>query len=239
MADYKKVQIVDSNGNLLDEVNVKDEVARNGLAGKVAKSGDVMTGNLATTGTAYIIRRDGDKLLIFKDASDQEQGALYLSNSNHRMAFRMYDNDYSNTEVYNLPTPDSLTANKTYDILTSKNPVTLAQGGTGGTDSEWKTLTNPSVFTGSIAYRKIGVFVQVVLYAQTITDIAARSSRELATLPSGYRPTLPGGGSISEFAGNASIFGIVTITSAGVVSFTPSEAWGTSQIIRGSIMYLI
>ena len=38
MADYKKIRIVDSSGNSLDEVNVKDEIARNVLAGKTDTS---------------------------------------------------------------------------------------------------------------------------------------------------------------------------------------------------------
>ena len=144
MADAKKIKI---GGTWY---NIKDETARNGLStkqdkltfdtaptenstnpvtsggvktaldAKVNKSGDTMTGSMATQGS-FVIRRDNDKLLKFHNASDQEQGAMYLSNNNHQIAFRSYDDDYSNTEVYKLPAPDSLTANKTYNILTSKN----------------------------------------------------------------------------------------------------------------------
>ena len=35
MVDYKKIRIVDQSGTLLEEVNVKDETARNELAKKV------------------------------------------------------------------------------------------------------------------------------------------------------------------------------------------------------------
>lgn len=270
MADYKKVQIVDSNGNLLDEINVKDEVARNGLSakqdkltfdttptagsanpvtsggvknaldGKINISGGMMTGNLATTGSAYIIRRDSDKLLRFNDASDQEQGSFYLSNSNHRMAFRMYDDDYSNTEIYSLPAPGSLTQNKTYDILTSKTPVTVAQGGTGGTDSGRKSLSNSSVYSGMIRYRKIGIFVYLYFDGvQVKTDISASTIRNLATLPEGYWPTHPSGCSLFGFAGNAGNPGIISITTSGVISFTPTSTWSVNAILRGSIMYCI
>lgn len=340
MADAKKIKI---GGTWY---NVKDETARNGLAGKVSKSGDTMTGNLVTTGSTYAIRRDGDKLIRFNNASDQEQGAMYLSNSNHQIAFRSYDDDYTNTEVYKLPAPDSLTANKSYDILTSKKidstptanstnpvtsggvktavdakvsksgdtmtgnltvtntqpivrlvpsdtskmklaqitisgnnrfmfwqdtpdgnghalyrlpetdtsatgnnyydiltsktPVTVAQGGTGGTDSGVKSLSNSSVYSGMIRYRKIGVFVYLYLDGvQVKTDISASTIRDLATLPEGYRPTHPSGASLFGFAGNAGNPGIISITTSGVISFTPMSAWSVNAILRGSIMYCI
>lgn len=210
------------------------------LDGKVNISGGTITGNLATTGSSYVIKRDGDKLLRFLNASDQEQGSFYLSNSNHRMAFRMYDDDYSNTELYYLPVPDSLTQNKTYDILTSKTPVTVAQGGTGGTDSGRKSLSNSSVYSGMIYYRKIGVFVYLYFDGVKVrTDISASTIRNLATLPEEYCPTHPSGCSLFGFAGNAGNPGIFSITTSGVIGFTPMADWSVNAIIRGSAMYCI
>lgn len=65
----------------------------------------------------------------------------------------------------------------------------LSIGGTGGVDSGWQTLTNSSVFTGTIYYRKVGVFLYVyALGLKIVGGLSALSNVTLATMPTGYHP---------------------------------------------------
>ena len=79
----------------------------------------------------------------FSDApsANEEYGRIFLAYANYggRFKFRQYSGSSSartsRREDYMLPEPDaSRTSNADYDILTSKSPVTIAQGGTGATD---------------------------------------------------------------------------------------------------------
>lgn len=62
-------------------------------------------------------------------------------------------------------------------------------GGTGGTDSGWQSLSNSSVFSGTIQYRRIGKFVCVRFWNVKLKSaLSSTSALTLTTLPSGYRP---------------------------------------------------
>jgi len=258
MADVKKIKI---GGTWY---NVKDETARNGLAakqdtltfdttptanstnpvtsggvnaaldGKVSKSGGTITGDLTI---------NNGKLFSLIPSDTTKMGRAIISiRNNEQLIFWHRNTDCTYQDLYLLPPISSefSTKNNYYDILTSKNPVTVAQGGTGGTDSGVKSLSNSSVYTGMIRYRKIGVFVYLYLDGvQVKTDISASTIRDLATLPEGYRPTHPSSASLFGFAGNAGNPGIISITTSGVISFTPMSAWSVNAILRGSIMYCI
>ena len=110
----------------------------------------------------------------------------------------------ANGTIAKLTTPRSLYVNlgTSYD---SSSPVTfdgsankalpvngtlgVAHGGTGGTDSGWQSLTNSSVFTGTIYYRKIGKFCH--LYAQQCTlqtELTSVNGVVLGAINTGYRP---------------------------------------------------
>lgn len=78
----------------------------------------------------------------FSDApsANEEYGRIFLAYANYggRFKFRQYSGSSSartsRREDYMLPEPDaSRTSNAEYDILTSKSPVTIEQGGTGAT----------------------------------------------------------------------------------------------------------
>ena len=57
--------------------------------------------------------------------------------STNRLSIMEYSPNTNYYEGYRLPTPNSgLTAHANYDILTTKEPVTIAQGGTGSTSAE-------------------------------------------------------------------------------------------------------
>ena len=158
----------------------------------VQKSGDTMTGslNIASAAPELSILRDGDKIVAFKAADGTEQGAMWVSNNSHAIGFRSYDDDYSHREIFYLPSPGSLTANASYYILTTKTPVTLAQGGTGGTDSGWQSYTDETVFTGTVYYRKVGAFFMIMGQAiKLVSTLTAGRSVLLVTLPPAYKPS--------------------------------------------------
>lgn len=75
----------------------------------------------------------------FKAASQTDISAMIQSGSTNRMGFYEYPKEFDGQstryyEGYLLPEPATgLTANKNYQILTTKVPVSVAQGGTGGT----------------------------------------------------------------------------------------------------------
>lgn len=101
-------------------------------SGNVNKSGDTMTGALTSTGLS--IKSDGWALLRFYNADGAETGGFYSNQDARQLSF--FSKDKSGYKDYfKLPYPSGLTADGYYDILTSKNPVTIAQGGTGATNA--------------------------------------------------------------------------------------------------------
>lgn len=118
------------------------------LAGKVNKSGDTMTGTLtvprmvlAPTSAIqdlFVFRSNANKAIFFQDANGQNPNnlnAIYALFNNNQFLFREYaPGSTSVYETYSLPAPDSgLESSKSYQILTTKQPVSVAQGGTGAT----------------------------------------------------------------------------------------------------------
>lgn len=116
----------------------------------------------------------------------------------------------------------------------------VANGGTGGTDSDWKTLTNTSVFTGSIYYRKIGMWVEVRAYQiKLAAELTTSSGINLTTLPSGYRPD----SGIGPAGGNANTgMGMITIVSGGAIKFykpATASSYPSTANIYFSCMFFI
>ena len=77
-------------------------------------------------GALYVLNEDGTK----------SRGSI-ISPASNRWIFRYWTADTTYWEQYALPYPsaDSSVNGQTYAILTAKNAVTVAQGGTGGTDA--------------------------------------------------------------------------------------------------------
>lgn len=106
--------------------------------GAVKKSGDTMTGSLSATRFGICALNDYPTFGLMRN-SDTEEHAFMQTGTNGAFGFYSYNADMDGKsaryrEGFSLPGANSgLTANKTYAILTSKNPVTVAQGGTGAT----------------------------------------------------------------------------------------------------------
>lgn len=115
MADAKKVKI----GGIW--YNVKDETARNGLAGKVNKSGDTMTGSLT-------ISKDPDPTIQWFE-SDDSKGRIYFRDNNFCL-FEYPSDQQQYGEGYSLPKANTgLARTMWYNILTTKNLDTTPTAG--------------------------------------------------------------------------------------------------------------
>lgn len=118
----------------------------------------------------------------------------------------------------------------------------IANGGTGGTDSGWKPITNAEIFTGTIYYRKIGPFMTVcTANVKLVTALAAaKTSVTLgsAVIPSGYRPKV----NMYAFTQqSATASAIIIISTGGNITFynCSNTSWSTSTVIAFSASYII
>ena len=96
--------------------------------GAVAKSGDTLTGNLtvaeATAPSYYLSRTNGKPI-----------GMLYALASSGRLVLRGFNTDGTHYNGFRIPDTSTVTVDADYDILTTKVPVSVAQGGTGATNA--------------------------------------------------------------------------------------------------------
>ena len=102
--------------------------------GAVSKAGDTMTGALQLHGCDIVIKNSVWQWIWFCDLDGKRIAAVRGDkNIGNRVVFRNQtpnasSNDACEDYVLPAPTADSY---KSYDILTTKSPVTVEQGGTG------------------------------------------------------------------------------------------------------------
>jgi len=125
-------------------------------------------------------------------------------------------------------------------------PVSL--GGTGGTDSGWKTLSNKSVFVDSegntayIHYRKIGQWVEVRGWQLRLKTALTESSITLGTLDSAYKPSTA---NVFMYSGNGNFANssteVLVGTSGNIIFYKPAAiaTWTTSMSINFGGMYFV
>lgn len=108
--------------------------------GAVAKKGDTMTGALTVPDFNVSRKNNYNVLKVF--LNDKTTGFLQQDISSNRFKFIQVATDTAFSEQYQLPRPAyGLTEAKVYEILTSKSPVTVAQGGTGA-NNKFDALLN-------------------------------------------------------------------------------------------------
>ena len=99
--------------------------------GAVKKSGDTMTGNLYAPFVG--IKRTEWPTITFADNDGNARASMTVTDTN-RIEFTQNETGNSHKEWYMLPAINKdLPDDKWYEILTNKQPVTVAQGGTGAT----------------------------------------------------------------------------------------------------------
>lgn len=141
MAEIAKIKTIDGT-----EYDIKDTIARTNY---VAKNGDTMTGVLVA---ANYVTKYG---IEFQNSSGTNVGGVFQDTSGGN---QVYIDEYTSggvRECYLLPTPNASTASF-YDILTSKNAVTVAQGGTGATTAAG---ARSNLGLGSMATASTGDYV--------------------------------------------------------------------------------
>lgn len=153
---------------------------------KVNKSGDTMTGALNVPGLNALGNYPG--ISFRQSAGSTPTGYITENNATRRMYFTVVPTDAGGNEVYNLPAPSTGNVNqRNFDILTSKSPVTVAQGGTGDTAPVDGTITstNANVTVSEVRLRRWGRVVTASGYFTSTSALNAYVT--LFTLPEGFR----------------------------------------------------
>lgn len=117
--------------------------ARNNL-GAVSKSGDTMTGALSAP-QFTVDKAAGSYTLMMFNSNGELAGYLMQNPNDNTLSFKALTTDGSNIENYIFPTPDGESGEQYYWILTTKNAVAVAQGGTGANNAS-DALANLGAF---------------------------------------------------------------------------------------------
>lgn len=131
--------------------------------------------------------------------------------------------------------------NHSADNITS-GTLPTARGGTGGDDSGWQTVP-ASGFTGTIFYRRIGAFMQIVSSgAKLSTALSSSAGVVIGTLPSGYRPSKEMYVTVSSpNTAGAEAALLMIQTNGNLKFFKPASlsSWGTGLTMYFSTMFML
>ena len=235
--------------------------------GAVAKAGDTMTGildiktniRIHDTGVTYGTAPSSDVWghpLQLCDKNNNSGGSvrvIYRSSGMNQMQIDALQKSGSSTiENYlrlNASTDGTASVSLSHaaawrsalglSALATVTTVPVANGGTGGSDSTWQSLTNSSVFSGTIYYRRIGCFG--LRYGYNLKLAAALTSSDgvvLGSINSAYKPS-------KGFAmplGSTFIVGMINLTGEGAVKVYKdrnTSSMTTSMSFYFNIMYII
>lgn len=126
--------IMDDGTRLNAALNDLNDITASSI-GAVSKAGDTMTGELIVPGLT--INANGRWAFLPTNANYADKtgsGLIYFDFLANQYVFRHRANN-GNYEDFMLPNSRSIQNTNLFSILTSKNPVTIAQGGTGATDA--------------------------------------------------------------------------------------------------------
>lgn len=157
---------------------------------KVNRSGDTMTGTLAMP-TGVVYGSGSYATLYFKNGAGASTNIGYvgMNLSTRRLLLASFAPGNDNEIYYRLPAPAENESGGGYDILTTKSPVTVAQGGTGDTGTVDGPIagTHANVTVSEVRLRRWGLVVTVS--GQLISTTALDALVTLFTLPVGFRST--------------------------------------------------
>lgn len=202
--------------------------------GAVKKSGDTMTGNL-------IIQTSHDPAILYCRTDGALRGYTLIADDNRYIIIQKHLND-DHLDLYYFPIVNS-GSDASYDVLTTKSPVTVQQGGTGATtpaEARANLELTPSalqmIATG-IYVLKIGNLAVIACDGNNAIALPSKTWVTLGYLPNGY---VPSGHFYGTFlnGGQAEQSGIMHITDSGTVQYFNS---GTAQTtaLWGSMIFPI
>lgn len=193
---------------------------------KVSKSGDTMTGDLSTT--KLTVKRSTYPTLAFNDSSNTNLGYIMVDHTTRRVYLRSTMSDAEHYDSFCLPLPDlTRTSNKFWDILTTKTPVTIAQGGTGAA-------------TAAAALANLGLTYKAgdsIVGAFRIIGRAVNAGDGIYGVLTLDRPITASSISFSDL-GAANLYtteGAKTLTGLTVVSFSRNQIYLTASFSGATI----
>lgn len=180
-----KIRIAQINSNM-DVIDAKiGPVGSTSLQaqvnGKLPLAGGTMTGSLGiVTATG-----NGQEVIKIGNPDAAVEAAICKTDATNRnsISFRQYTPDGSHRENFNLPsTYDEIDSNATYNILTSKNVITVSQGGTGQT-----TLDGAKIALGTL-YAPGDTYAEAASYSarNVVPGLIAGSAKQIL-----FRVTTP------------------------------------------------
>lgn len=229
---YGVVQIVKTNDNYgsgtFTRVNTDEAVfcweasfylnrEFDGWKSVITERGGTITGTL-TTGNLTISNSNNYSYLYLANQNGDNIGGLYASDSENRLYLINHapNSTAGKYEGYGLPavTTDNLTDHRWYSILTSKNPVTVAQGGTGATTAEGartalgitdnkvaQTLTNNST-SSTMFYLLAGTSASTTTAGSIFNNHLRANIKEGTTNAEGFVELYLGSATAKGSAGN-------------------------------------
>ena len=156
------------------------------------KGSYTMSGALTAKTLQTYNRGDNYASLSFKNTTTgSDNAAMNCYLSNNRVFITEYSPGTTYVERFYLPAPDSSrTASADYNILTTKSPVTVAQGGTGDAGIVAGTLENVNsniTVQSETRLRRWGRVVNFSFHITLSASIAAYTP--LFYFPTGFRPS--------------------------------------------------
>ena len=146
--------------------------------GAVNIAGDTMTGTLIAPQVSIVNPTNSYPRIVLSCSDGTNNGkSQYASDTSTGRAYvAEWANGSNYYEVYSFPTPATdLTSNKSYTVLTNRNAVTIAQGGTGAT-------TAAAARTALGAVSKTGDTITGTLHLSKTTDASAGTDSDVALI---------------------------------------------------------
>ena len=248
MADISKIKV---NNTVY---NIKDATARTNIGNAVLKSG-----NTQIMGVNLRIDGNNPELYLKQQSIDPSTNP---SSDTYGAGFAIYDKDvhptgrmrvahFASTGKMELDIMGCRRVNGVdkYNTLalgldTSGNPYVYLSAPANWraqlnlADSGWFDLTNSSVFSGTIKYRRVGPVGQISGHNVCFVDnsnAAANVEKVMATLPSGYRPhTYAATGVVSNnYPSNPGIHSIVILSDGRIIFYSGNSTPNYSNGVVG------
>lgn len=135
MATYTISKIQLPNGDICNLKDASAITSHQDITGKVNKTGDTMTGDLITTGVSTYNANYPSYEFKSTAASDSLATMSFETNTHKWFINEWLTDGSGNAEQYSLPAVSTTGVWSEYQILTSKNTVTIPQGGTGASNA--------------------------------------------------------------------------------------------------------